>query len=204
MYLFVRGDRRFKPLEEVGLERIMPRDALLLNLVNGPETSGLFKKLFVDWYQNEQSPTLLAMASDVVSKAELRELVPVMLKRLGKKDTPGFYKMNMLKHVAKFGDIKLLEHIEPLLTDKTVIYTQVWRDPQGERRLTHLVVADIALSVCWIWAGQKQEDLNTVTKILGEDDALRSDFCFCTSFEDEFTREAAHAKWKKLRAGMKK
>ena len=206
LFLFVRADRRFKELNDDDIDLEIPGEPGLQERVCGPKASPVVRKLFVEWYRKEKSVTMLTQASEVVVRAEMRELLPTMLNILGDEETFAEQKGSLLKDVALLGDKQLLGRIEPLLKDKSVVIKIYTEDPQGQSETLETQLGDLALLVCWKWAGQKMTDLPTAHL---EDDSgprrlCKENFFLQAAFNDEKNRQAAHDKWKKLRAGMKK
>lgn len=204
LLLFFLSDQRFTKFVVDGDESMLLSSIFLQNLVFGPESSPSARKLFVHWYRNEQRMRLLQAASKVVVNGKMRELLPTMLHRLGNKDTSADDKGDLLEQIAKIGDLKLLSQIEPLLSNDSVVFRNSILDRDMNLHNIEAQLGDVALRICWQWAGRELADLGTADRFVYRGEKVDSEFFFRSAFENDFTRQEAQAKWKKLRAGLAK
>lgn len=156
--------------------------------------------LFKAWFRTERDVDLVGSATNIVWECKIKETIPTMLKWINANETPGATKMKFLTCIGQLGDKRFIKDIEPLLTNKEVVYKSIWCTSQGDRVTKEIILGDIALNVCWIWSGQKQTDLGLHPSTV--DDSSPFDLHDPPWFLTVEDRQAALAKWKKIRTKM--
>jgi hypothetical protein len=191
MFFFVAGGvSKARTLNEnYSQMSIMINSTQIPTFLSGPKASPAIQKLFLNWMINEPQTYLTQQGFQVAANANMKEVLPVALKILHKKENSNYQKAQAAIALVKLGSKDNIKDIESLLKDKTVVGTVNF----GNGGQQTIQVRDVAMGVAVQLAGQKPADFGF--------DASRANMMASGSsyvyygFPSDEVRDSSHKKW---------
>jgi len=190
LFLFVRSDKRFKDdPNQNGRASMLVNSTKLKTYVTGPEAIPGIRNLLLNWLENEQQPYMTQRAFQIAAEANMKEVVPVILRVIGDKKQPAYGRAQALITLGRLGTKENIKEVEKYLTEKSNLGTINFGN--GVQLTTEL--RDVAMGVAVQLAGEKMTDFGFDTTRFGG--GIPNSYYYY-GFPDDGKREEAHAKWK--------
>jgi hypothetical protein len=169
----------------------------LNQLLEAKEGSEPIKRLFVSFIEKETNSNILRRALQLAAQAELKECAPVALKVAKDTGATGLVRAYAITVLAKLGDRKTIEELQPLIEDANLI-RNIGLANNVQRTIE---IRDVALGVSLLLAKEQMTDFgferNAVVNVIG---VSYSSF----TFENEEKRNEALKKWAEYWKNAKK